>query len=366
MAHVVRNLQYPGGIFKFLPMPPVCSVLLPRYQALHPDRVTQFLENEKNGEPIFKIKNETLPPKEFKHLLRYDAESVFWILLYWSILAQPAENKTKGLIIPSVHWANLTSLEDYRYSHFVNTSSPFPLHPEYLPMSKLLDNMRQHLRVDLKFAKDKVRRENPEYLHEVFQRLILNFMADPENLDFLELEKGVQDREKAPVISGGGSEAKTTHKSSKFSEAQSLLQTQLNSRTPASAHATPVEDSDGYTIPSSVSGDGPVTPHGPTPGIPSSESNGDVEMGSPGPSLVKVILQKIGVVPRKPPAPTTDGRVTRSTTTSKPVHKKSLLSSSGGSNMEAGGDTTRANAKRGRGSSSNLSKEHSSPEVSTR
>jgi hypothetical protein len=320
--------------------------------------VKQFLDNEKEGEPLIEIVNGTLEVKDFKHLLRYDAESVFWILLHWSILAQPAESKPKS-IIPSSPWQNLTGLEDYRYRNFVNTLDEFPLHPEYLPMSKLLDNMRQHLKVDLKFAKDKVRRENPEYLHEVFQRLILNFMADPENLDFLELEKGVQDREKAPVISGGGSEAKTTHKSSKFSEAQSLLQTQLNSRTPASAHATPVEDSNGYTIPSSVSGDGPVTPHGPTPGIPSSESNGDVETGSRR-------HHPLRVASRNPPAPTTDGPVTRSTTMSKLVHKKSLLSSSGGSNMEAGGDTTRANAKRGRGSSSNLSKEHSSPEVSTR
>ena len=87
MAHVVRNLQYPAGLFKFPPMPPVCLTLLPRYKALYPDRVTDFLPSEKPEESIIKVGVQNLPPEEFKHLLRYDAESVFWIILFWSILS---------------------------------------------------------------------------------------------------------------------------------------------------------------------------------------------------------------------------------------------------------------------------------------
>jgi hypothetical protein len=175
--------------------------------------VTKFLSTEKPEESIVKVEVQKLPPEEFKHLLRYDAESVFWVILFWSTLAQPATSKTKNLI-PSVKWQNLTGLHDLRYDNYVNTSAEFPLHPEYSPMSKLLEKMRQHLKCDLKFAK--VRREDPEYLHEVFQRLILNFMADPDNQEFLKLEKQLQDREVEPMISGGSS-AKTTPNSTKFS-----------------------------------------------------------------------------------------------------------------------------------------------------
>jgi hypothetical protein len=216
MAHVVRNLQYPSGFFEFPPMPPVCLTLLPRYKALYPDRVTDFLPSEQPEESIIGVRVQNLPSEEFKHLLRYDAESVFWIILFWSILAQPATSKTKSQI-SSQAWQNLTGLQDIRYYVYVNTSLPIPLHPEFSPMSKLLENMREHLKCDLKFAKDEVRREHPEYLHEVFQRLILNFMADPDNQEFLKLEKHVQDREVGPAVGGGGSSSKMTTKSTMFS-----------------------------------------------------------------------------------------------------------------------------------------------------
>jgi len=192
-------------------MPPVCLTLLPRYKALYPDRVTDFLPSEQPEESIIKVRVQNLPSEEFKHLLRYDAESVFWIILFWSILAQPATSKTKSQI-SSQAWQNFTGLQDMRYYVYVNTSLPIPLHPEFSPMSKLLENMREHLKCDLKFAKDEVRREHPEYLHEVFQRLILNFMADPDNQEFLKLEKDAQDREVESPI-GGGSSSKKSSKS---------------------------------------------------------------------------------------------------------------------------------------------------------
>ena len=133
---------------------------------------------------------------KFVHLLRYDVESVFWCMIWWSLLAQPID-RTKSDSdndLDPTTWINLTAEEDQRYLNFIASNDHLPVHPKYAPIHALLDEMRIHLRVDLQHSKDKTRRDNPEYLCEVFQRLILNFLVDREDEQFLDLPKDEKNR----------------------------------------------------------------------------------------------------------------------------------------------------------------------------
>jgi len=51
-----------------------------------------------------------------------------------------------------------------------------------------MHDMSRHLQGDLKFSNDN-EKKNPEYIHEVFQRLILNFLVTNSGQLFMDLEK---------------------------------------------------------------------------------------------------------------------------------------------------------------------------------
>lgn len=188
-----------GGVGKAVDMipamPEIHSKLLSHYRALLPNRVQEFPANE---EEILQAPAETFEAG-FEHLLRYDAESVFWCMYWWLIQAKPKDSQGNKLnSLDSLDWLNFIGVGDgdvdARYG-YVAVRKPFPLHPTYAPISRLLEKMAEHLRIDLKFSKDKIKSDNPEYLCEVFQRLILNFLVEHRQADFLRLPKDEQWRD---------------------------------------------------------------------------------------------------------------------------------------------------------------------------
>jgi hypothetical protein len=183
MARMVRALEYyPAGRFDLPPMPVVAEELLERYPQ---DRIEAF---SGIGEELIYIPEDTPLRTPFKHLLRYDAESVFWYLLWCCVQAQPA-GKLSDDNIPHLVWANLTSAsEDGRDAHFITRFPKRFLHPTYSELEPLLKRMSEHLRGDLLYANDKGRKTD-EYLHEVFQRLILNFLSANSTKDFMGTQK---------------------------------------------------------------------------------------------------------------------------------------------------------------------------------
>ncbi|CCA77047.1 hypothetical protein PIIN_11032 [Serendipita indica DSM 11827] len=98
---------------------------------------------------------------------------------------------------------------DHRYHCYVNTTEPFPLHKDYVLVNELLDQMREYLKVDLKYSEDERKRNDPEYLCEVFQRLILNFLVEYQGSPFLTLERDAEFR-KVGEPCGGGAMSTTT------------------------------------------------------------------------------------------------------------------------------------------------------------
>jgi hypothetical protein len=188
MARMVRAVEYyPAGEGTLPPMPDVAKELQGRYPEA---RIETFSGIKKKH---FEIPKRTRLPHPFKHLLRYDAESVFWYLFWCCVQAQPA-GKLSGDNIHSGIWSDLTSPPplDRRDSLIARFPMHF-LHPAYSELEPLLESMSEHLQGDLFFATDG-RRKADEYLHEAFQRLILNFLSANATKPFMDTPKHKQPR----------------------------------------------------------------------------------------------------------------------------------------------------------------------------
>jgi len=109
MARMVRSNIYPEGVYELPPTPEVASELQRRYQETLPDRVAVFPAND--TEELFKVpRGDDGILSNFRHLLRYDAESIFWLLLWWCIQAQPVEGVSSD--IPQNYWFSLVGEPD--------------------------------------------------------------------------------------------------------------------------------------------------------------------------------------------------------------------------------------------------------------
>jgi hypothetical protein len=177
-----------------------------RYKECVGARLTAFPDNSR--ELLDVKKNQVLPV--FVHKLRYDAESVFWFLLYWCVLAKP-ETDPNPEEIPSNIWTPFTDVDETRDDRNANYINKFPeklCHSTYGPLDGLLADMAAQLRGDLDFSSEdlglatkllladttghhaKDSRNKEEYLHEAFQRLIFNFLFKHCDEEFMKEKKG--------------------------------------------------------------------------------------------------------------------------------------------------------------------------------
>jgi hypothetical protein len=182
MARMVRSNNYLDGLYELPAVPAVAPQLLTRYQDTLPGRLKTF---PKNDIELLEVPEEDESSSKFQHLLRYDAESMFWLLLWWCIQAQPEGDLSES--IPILYWAVLVEV-DFRGPNFIGRFPKNCLHSSYSGLRALLNDMGRHIQGDLKFSKIKEKKE-PEYIHEVFQRLILNFLVTNESESFMDLEK---------------------------------------------------------------------------------------------------------------------------------------------------------------------------------
>jgi hypothetical protein len=84
MARIVRSCKYLGGIYGLPPMP-LLGEGKDRYEDCVGSRLEAFPDN---NTAVFLIETDQALPV-FLHKLCYDAESVYWLLLYWCLLAKP-------------------------------------------------------------------------------------------------------------------------------------------------------------------------------------------------------------------------------------------------------------------------------------
>ncbi|KIM24503.1 hypothetical protein M408DRAFT_26973 [Serendipita vermifera MAFF 305830] len=200
MARMVRSSVYPYGLYSIPPMPDLDSRVLPRYKKALGNRLEVFPAKKKEFVEI--PAKSKMKPEDFRHLLRYDAESVFWFAMWWCIQAQPAEKSIAEEKIPHSLWVNLAGESGSRNALFVKDFPSYPfLHSSYARLVTLLDEMREHLQGDLDYSKDEDKK-NPEYVHEALQRVLLKFLVENDKEEFMDLQMADQPRSVAQAPLG--------------------------------------------------------------------------------------------------------------------------------------------------------------------
>ena len=114
---IARAVEQTGPV----PPPPDAAVVprIPdspdRYAEVHPDRVKKFPNSEKRR--LFDPEqvgdeSQKSQPKRWRHELEHDAESVFWLLLYWAMVVQPEKHPKEK--IDAEYWVQLNGYHGAR------------------------------------------------------------------------------------------------------------------------------------------------------------------------------------------------------------------------------------------------------------
>jgi hypothetical protein len=167
-----------------------------RYEMCHPDRIAKFPYRPRD---ISIISTDGADP-QWRHELDHDTESVFWVLLYWVVGAQP-ENEEKEPIRASI-WAMLMGSAQDRINllqvDFLVTGAT---HSVYQPLLPLLQKLVDILRVDGHWVESSDPRKDPGYINEAFQRLILQFILEHRNENFM--QHRVESQSRRPELMPG-------------------------------------------------------------------------------------------------------------------------------------------------------------------
>lgn len=153
------------------------------YSRRHPDRIKRFPPIEYQWKPPSESDS------QWRHELDHDAESVFWLLFYWVVGAQPPQSGKEP--IDTGTWGNLIGSASSRNNLLHNLMQPDlkgAIHSAYQPLTPLLNKLAALLVVDRHWLKESDPRNNPEYLPEAFQRLILQFTLEHHKEPFMKLK----------------------------------------------------------------------------------------------------------------------------------------------------------------------------------
>ena len=166
-----------------IPAVPVCP---DDYARNHPERIKKFpFEEEKLIRSPMNNVN-----RQWRHELDHDAESVFWLLLYWVLGAQPAQGPTTNIGVGA--WGLFMGDVSDRIGLLTLLSDGAPLsglmHPVYQPLFPLLSDLASIVTVDRYWLNDTETRNHPGYVPEAFQRLILKFILDNRDKEFMTKE----------------------------------------------------------------------------------------------------------------------------------------------------------------------------------
>ncbi|KAI9449081.1 hypothetical protein F5148DRAFT_1379362 [Russula earlei] len=146
---VERGAPVPPTLAQVPGIPQSCSL----YATAHLDRVKEFssLIEEKIIHPSSTPIDVKKSRDEFRHKLNHDAESVFWLLLYWAMVVQP-ENCRKEKI-GAEPWSQLIGDHKTRNHLIRNIALPEPLpdnliHSLFNPLEPLITDLAAVLVID--------------------------------------------------------------------------------------------------------------------------------------------------------------------------------------------------------------------------
>ena len=172
-----------GALFHYVPKVPKSPEC---YANAHPKRIDDIQEEVKELVDPFKLKNQS-QDNGWKHELDHDVESVFWLLLYWAMVAQPKGRPRE--YINSHYWMGLLGDIDVRERLvLVFSSGDWPTgltHSVYAPLWPLITSLAATIVVDSHWLTKSNVRKRPEYICEAFQHLILGFIVSEHSKDFM-------------------------------------------------------------------------------------------------------------------------------------------------------------------------------------
>jgi hypothetical protein len=178
----------------FAPFVPGVPQSHERYADVYADRIKQFPQCE---ELLINPRKLTIGNNDqsqgWRHKLVHDAESVFWLLLYWAMVAQPKDHPREH--INAAVWTNLLGDSKERNSSETRQGLIHSLsnklllkdltHSAYEPLETLICELASFLVVDSCWLPASDVRKHPEYLNEAFQRIILQFIFINRDKDFM-------------------------------------------------------------------------------------------------------------------------------------------------------------------------------------
>jgi hypothetical protein len=192
----------PYNFIGFPPLPRLSKDIQSVYEANHPGRMKLFDgPYDRQIEPL-----DNPPSSPFKHELRHDGESSVWTFFWWSILASP--EKEGDFLIDSTNWSGFAppyhglrrglpdgDNRDTILNNLIERKKNF-LHPGYGDLLSLFSDIAKAIKLDYHWADGKIRR-SPDFVHELLQRIILNFVVENDHEPVMDKKKSYRNR--APV-----------------------------------------------------------------------------------------------------------------------------------------------------------------------
>jgi hypothetical protein len=178
------------------------------YSLKHPTRINKFSTSKRR---ILDSEIVSSHSQQWRQELEHDVESVFWLLLYWAVVVQPKRLPKRKIlpaeIIPSIVWGGITGNALYRNNLVRSLAQGFlsqlgVTHSFFKPLLPLIESLATFLVVDRHWLEPSDERHEPEYLNEVFQRLILAFLLENRDEKFMDCHVDTRFRkaESAPLV----------------------------------------------------------------------------------------------------------------------------------------------------------------------
>jgi hypothetical protein len=161
------------------------------YSLKHPVRTAKFSSGEELV--IRRPAGENNHSLQWRHELEHDAESVFWLLLYWAMVVKPKRLSDQDIWpnedIKSAAWTEITGDAEERNALVSSLAHGFlshVTHSFFKPLRPLIENLAAFLVVDRHWLEQSDKRNQPEYLNEAFQRLVLAFILENRGKKFMD------------------------------------------------------------------------------------------------------------------------------------------------------------------------------------
>ncbi|KAG8906000.1 hypothetical protein FRC01_008178, partial [Tulasnella sp. 417] len=176
------------------------------YAETYPERLERF-KPEDEEEPMSRFFFESSKDSDrrvWRHELDHDVESVFWLMFYWALNARPKEDQNELVSCPTWSWliGGARWREGLIFSFSANPNRKGAVHSAFQPLTDLISKLARVLQLERHWLDNSHPLNDPEYIVEAFQRLVLQFILDNRDEVFMgiEVDRQPRDVEETPGV----------------------------------------------------------------------------------------------------------------------------------------------------------------------